>query len=122
MAAAELICNGSPSFLGTLWSAAILLPLGQRRGVEGCILRWCHVGAVAEERVEAGQSGCPPRQGHCFQPPQRSFGADGIRAEYSCFLTSLEQEAAIGMTTFFVVFLVPSGWILANLEHYKSRE
>ncbi|CAI5798112.1 Cytochrome c oxidase subunit 8A, mitochondrial [Podarcis lilfordi] len=31
-------------------------------------------------------------------------------------------ETVIGLTTFFITFLVPSGWILKNLESYKTRE
>ncbi|KAM3920280.1 LOW QUALITY PROTEIN: cytochrome c oxidase subunit 8A, mitochondrial [Leptodactylus fuscus] len=30
-------------------------------------------------------------------------------------------EQAIGLGVFFSVFLVPSGWVLAHLENYKSR-
>ncbi|KAG8437953.1 hypothetical protein GDO86_008585 [Hymenochirus boettgeri] len=31
-------------------------------------------------------------------------------------------ETAIGLSTFVVCFLVPSGWILSNLESYKKRD
>lgn len=37
-------------------------------------------------------------------------------------LSSLAQESLIAFSTFFVAFMVPSGWILANMESYKSRE
>ncbi|KAE8606968.1 hypothetical protein XENTR_v10010946 [Xenopus tropicalis] len=34
-------------------------------------------------------------------------------------LTPAEQS--IAMVTMFVTFLVPSGWVLANMEDYKKR-
>uniref|UniRef100_A0A8C8R9C1 Uncharacterized protein n=1 Tax=Pelusios castaneus TaxID=367368 RepID=A0A8C8R9C1_9SAUR len=32
------------------------------------------------------------------------------------------QASAVGLSAFFLGLLVPSGWILANLEHYKKRD
>uniref|UniRef100_A0A803JJH3 Uncharacterized protein n=1 Tax=Xenopus tropicalis TaxID=8364 RepID=A0A803JJH3_XENTR len=34
---------------------------------------------------------------------------------------SIGQEQSIAMVTMFVTFLVPSGWVLANMEDYKKR-
>ncbi|KAG8564149.1 hypothetical protein GDO81_016351 [Engystomops pustulosus] len=31
-------------------------------------------------------------------------------------------DTAIGLTAFMITFLVPSGYILANLEEYKKRD
>ncbi|KFP70223.1 hypothetical protein N310_00231, partial [Acanthisitta chloris] len=31
------------------------------------------------------------------------------------------QEQGIAFSVMFLSFLVPSAWVLANLEHYKSR-
>ncbi|CAJ0949723.1 unnamed protein product [Ranitomeya imitator] len=31
-------------------------------------------------------------------------------------------ESIIGLTTFMIVFLVPSGYILSHLEEYKKRD
>lgn len=38
------------------------------------------------------------------------------------FCSVLPQEQAIAMTTMFVTILVPSGWVLANLENYKKKQ
>uniref|UniRef100_A0A8C6YQW1 COX8A oxidase n=1 Tax=Nothoprocta perdicaria TaxID=30464 RepID=A0A8C6YQW1_NOTPE len=33
----------------------------------------------------------------------------------------LSGEQAIALSVMFASFLIPSAWVLANLEHYKSR-
>uniref|UniRef100_A0A8C5MTC8 Uncharacterized protein n=1 Tax=Leptobrachium leishanense TaxID=445787 RepID=A0A8C5MTC8_9ANUR len=38
----------------------------------------------------------------------------------NCFSFFL-QEQGIGLSALFMVFLIPSGWILSHLENYKSR-
>ncbi|XP_014935398.1 cytochrome c oxidase subunit 8A, mitochondrial [Acinonyx jubatus] len=41
------------------------------------------------------------------KPPQEQLGT---------------MEVAIGLTSCFVCFLLPSGWVLSHLESYKKRE
>uniref|UniRef100_A0A674I437 Cytochrome c oxidase subunit 8A, mitochondrial n=1 Tax=Terrapene triunguis TaxID=2587831 RepID=A0A674I437_9SAUR len=32
------------------------------------------------------------------------------------------RETVISLGAFFLTFMVPSGWILANMENYKKRD
>ncbi|KAJ6654223.1 hypothetical protein lerEdw1_007320 [Lerista edwardsae] len=59
-----------------------------------------------------------PARGITAKPPPRSCRT---RGKNILALPSLIQESFIAFSTFFVTFMVPSGWILANMESYKSR-
>ncbi|TFK12193.1 multiple epidermal growth factor-like domains protein 10 [Platysternon megacephalum] len=49
----------------------------------------------------------PPARALHSQPPENRVGP---------------LETVIGLGAFFLAFMVPSGWILANMESYKKRD
>ncbi|KAM9668083.1 cytochrome c oxidase subunit 8A, mitochondrial-like [Dama dama] len=56
----------------------------------------------------AGEVGSPvPRAQIHSKPPREQLGT---------------MDIAIGLTSCFLCFLLPSGWVLSHLESYKKRE
>uniref|UniRef100_A0A3B3REP8 Cytochrome c oxidase subunit 8B n=1 Tax=Paramormyrops kingsleyae TaxID=1676925 RepID=A0A3B3REP8_9TELE len=58
-----------------------------------------------------------------LRPTLRSLIASkaGISSKPAKHNLTVAQEQTIAMVSFFAAVMVPSGWILANLEEYKKR-
>ncbi|KAG6939520.1 hypothetical protein G0U57_001619 [Chelydra serpentina] len=52
------------------------------------------------------------------KPGALTCGAEGVVT----LGQDLHEETVISLGAFFVTVLVPSGWVLANMENYKKRD